>query len=104
MQDLLRRPNSPLAFLSPEARANLGTPRAKITHVLDITPWAVAKAAAIAAHRTQTGEGGPLAEIPQDLRARQLAREYFVRAPLPWSATPDSHDIVEVLAELPTSR
>jgi LmbE family N-acetylglucosaminyl deacetylase len=104
MQELLRRPNSPLAFLSPEARANLGTPRAEITHVLDITPWAVPKAAAIAAHQTQTGEGGPLAEIPQDLRARQLAREYFVRALLPWPSPPDSRDIVEVLTEFPTSR
>ena len=104
MRDLLERPNSPLEFLPADARASLGTPRAEISHVIDIGPWAAAKAAAIAAHRTQTGEGGPLAEIPPELRSRQLAREYFVRAPVPWPHTPGSPDIVEMLAEMPTAR
>ena len=98
MLDLMDRPDSPLASLSPEARANLGVPMAEITHVIDIAPWADRKRAAIAAHRTQTGEGGPLANIPAEAIERQLAREYFVNAPLPWSASRDTEDVIAALA------
>jgi N-acetyl-1-D-myo-inositol-2-amino-2-deoxy-alpha-D-glucopyranoside deacetylase len=98
MLEVLARPNSPLEFVSPEARTNLGTPSSEITDVVDITPWAPAKRAAIAAHRTQTGEGGPLAGIPPEVRASQLAREYFVRFPLPWSAPVESPDIIASLS------
>jgi LmbE family N-acetylglucosaminyl deacetylase len=98
MQALLDRPESPLASLSPEARDNLGTPMAEITHAVNIAPWADAKRAAIAAHRTQTGEGGPLAEVPPDAVARQLSAEYFVRATLPWEPGDDDSDIIATLA------
>jgi LmbE family N-acetylglucosaminyl deacetylase len=98
MLSLLDRPGSPLASLPDDARANLGVPFAEITHTVDIAPWAEAKRAAIAAHRTQTGEGGPLAGVPPEVRDRQLAREHFVRAPLPWTAASDGDDIIAALA------
>jgi LmbE family N-acetylglucosaminyl deacetylase len=93
------RPNSPLRSLSAEDRANVGTPRSQITHKIDITPWSERKRAAIAAHRTQTAEGGPLSGIPPEVREWQLAYEYFVRAPLPWSSleSRDADDIIAVL-------
>jgi N-acetyl-1-D-myo-inositol-2-amino-2-deoxy-alpha-D-glucopyranoside deacetylase len=94
------RPNSPLRSLSAEDRANVGTPRSQITHKIDITPWAERKRAAIAAHRTQTAEGGPLSGIPPEVREWQLAYEHFVRAPLPWSSpeSRDAGDIITLLA------
>ena len=99
LQNILDRPGSPLAFLPPGARDNLGTPLAEITHTVDITPWSDAKRAAIAAHVTQTGEGGPLQHIPPEATERQLRREYFVRATLPWAADDDRNtDIISLLA------
>jgi LmbE family N-acetylglucosaminyl deacetylase len=99
LTDLLNRPGSPLASMPPEARDNLGTPLAEITHIVEITSWADAKRAAIAAHVTQTGKGGPLQHIPPEALERQLQREYFVRAPLPWTADePAAQDIISLLA------
>ena len=97
---LFDRPNSPLSSLPEDARANLGTPRSQITHGITIEPWRDSKRAAIAAHRTQTAEGGPLAGIPPEVIEWQLAWEYFVRAPLPWSSPEDqvTGDIIAVLA------
>jgi N-acetyl-1-D-myo-inositol-2-amino-2-deoxy-alpha-D-glucopyranoside deacetylase len=92
MLAMLERPDSPLQSLSPAARANLGTPRADITHVIDISRWAEKKRVAIGAHRTQTGEGGPLSNMPQEVVERRLAREFFVRAPLPWSSREPQDD------------
>ena len=102
MLALVDRPDSPLQSLSPAARANLGTPGADITHVIEVGPWAERKRAAITSHGTQTGEGGPLADMPQEVVDRRLAREFFVRAPLPWSSGADEEhgesDIITVLA------
>ncbi len=101
MLEMLERPDSPLQSLSPAALANLGTPRADITHVIDIGPWAEKKRAAIAAHLTQTGEGGPLAGIPLEALERRLAHEYFVRAPLPWSSPETQEDEeLDIIASL----
>jgi N-acetyl-1-D-myo-inositol-2-amino-2-deoxy-alpha-D-glucopyranoside deacetylase len=104
MLAMLERPNSPLEFVPVAARANLGTPRADITHAVDIRPWASAKHAAIEAHRTQTGEGGPLASIPPEERNRRLEREYFVKFPLPWDRANDENDIIAELARRTDSR
>ena len=100
MLALFDRPNSPLQSLPAEARANLGTPRSEITHTIAIESWAERKRAAIASHRTQTAEGGPLAGIPDEVRDWQLSYEYFVRAPLPWSSPENeiADDIIAVLA------
>jgi LmbE family N-acetylglucosaminyl deacetylase len=99
MLTLFDRPDSPLRSLPEDARANLGTPRSEITHSITIEPWRESKRAAIAAHRTQTAEGGPLAGIAPEVREWQLSSEYFVRAPLPWSSPEDdASDIIAALA------
>ena len=98
MQALLERPNSPLAWMTPEMRANLGTPRAEITHTLDLSPWAERKREAIFAHRTQIAPGGPLSDITPEQIERWLSREFFVRATLPWPAAGGIDDIVTELA------
>jgi N-acetyl-1-D-myo-inositol-2-amino-2-deoxy-alpha-D-glucopyranoside deacetylase len=100
MLALLDRPNSPLRSLPVDARAHLGTPRSQITHTINIEPWQASKRAAIASHRTQTAEGGPLAGIPPEVIESQLSAEYFVRVPLPWSSPEDdvSIDIIAALA------
>ena len=100
MLALFDRPNSPLRFLSEDARANLGTPRSQITHRINIEPWQARKRAAMASHRTQTAEGGPLAGIPPEVIEWQLSLEYFVRVPLPWSSPEDNDpsDIIALLA------
>ena len=100
MLALFERPNSPLRSLPEEARANLGTPRSEITHRVNIESWADSKRTAIASHRTQTAEGGPLDGVPPEVREWQLSHEYFVRAPLPWSSSEDAvaSDIIAVLA------
>jgi N-acetyl-1-D-myo-inositol-2-amino-2-deoxy-alpha-D-glucopyranoside deacetylase len=100
MLALFDRPDSPLRSLPEDARANLGTPRSEITHNVTIEPWRESKRAAIAAHRTQTAEGGPLAGTPPEVREWQLSTEYFVRAPLPWFSPEDdaASDIIAVLA------
>ena len=99
MLALFDRPNSPLRSLPEDARANLGTPRSEITHRINIESWRESKRAAIAAHRTQTAEGGPLAGIPPEVIEWQLAAEYFVRAPLPWSS-PEDDVASDIIAEL----
>ena len=100
MLALLDRPNSPLRSLPADARANLGTPRSQITHRINIEPWQASKRAAIASHRTQTAEGGPLAGIPPEVIESQLSSEYYVRVPLPWSSPEDEieGDIIASLA------
>ena len=77
-------PNSPFQWMEPAQRARLGTPRAEITTVIDIAPYREHKQRAIAAHVTQFGEGGPLADIPTEQREAALGREHFVRVALPW--------------------
>jgi N-acetyl-1-D-myo-inositol-2-amino-2-deoxy-alpha-D-glucopyranoside deacetylase len=99
MLALFDRPHSPLRSLPAGARANVGTPRAQITHRIDIRPWAERKRAAIASHRTQTAEGGPLSGVPPEAREWQLMDEYFVRLPLPWS-TPENSGSSDIIAEL----
>ena len=98
-------PGNPLESLPPEARARIGAPLAEITHAIEVSPWSERKRAAIAAHRTQTAEGGPLSEIPPDFIAMQMRREHFIRAPLPWSADENERaaDIIEILGAIPTA-
>lgn len=87
-----------LAGMSEQARANLGTPRDQITHEIDVSPWADRKRSAIAAHRTQTGDGGPLSALQAEFIAKQLVREHFVRAPLPWMVDQEQNDFLSFLA------
>jgi LmbE family N-acetylglucosaminyl deacetylase len=96
LEALLARPRSPLASISERARAKLGTPRAEITHSVDVSRWAQQKRDAFAAHRSQTGEGGPLSGSAPETLERRLIMEHFVRAALPWRA--EGVDIVEAVA------
>lgn len=98
MLRLLDRPGSPLGSISETARANLGMPKAEITHVVDTSRWADAKLAAFAAHHTQTGDGGPLSQIPPAILDERLGHEYFVRVPLPWSGDVAAPDLVDELS------
>lgn len=99
MQAMIDRPDGPLQDLAPGQREKLGTPIAEITTVVDISPYAEAKTRALTAHRTQTGDGGPLAGMPDEQRELMLSREQFVRVPLPWDdpAAPVT-DLVAALA------
>lgn len=100
MLAMLDRPNSPLASISAKALANLGVPRADITHTIDTRAWAQQKRAAIAAHTSQTGDGGPLDQIPAEAIEQRTAWEHFVRAPLPWAPDAASPDLLgQLLAE-----
>lgn len=89
---MLDAPGGPLRELGPEERARFGIPRAAITTWLDVSPWLPAKHRAILAHRTQTGEGGPLAALGGDRLHEFYRRETFVRAGLPWDAGADAGD------------
>lgn len=84
LQELMQRPNSPLASMPEEARQKLGTPRDQITHALDVGAWATQKRDAFLAHVSQTGAGGPLSGIDPEALGRRLQTEHLVRAPLPW--------------------
>lgn len=96
LEELLARPRSPLASISDRARANLGTPRAKITTIVDVSRWAQQKRDAFTAHLSQTGDGGPLSGTAPEALERRLTSEYFVRAALPWHA--HGVDIVAAVA------
>lgn len=104
MVAMLERAGGPLESISETARANLGTPTADISHFIDTTRWAEEKRAAFAAHRTQTGEGGPISDIPPDVLEERLGREFFVRANLPWSTEVDQPDLLDELATEHSSR
>ena len=95
--ELMERPNSPLASMPEEARQRLGTPRERITHVLDVSAWRTQKRDAFQAHVSQTGQGGPLSGIDDDALERRLQAEHFVRAPLPWD---DANDLDRVLRRI----
>ncbi|MFN8590866.1 MAG: PIG-L family deacetylase [Thermomicrobiales bacterium] len=96
LQAMAAADDGPLSWISPEWRSHLGTPTAQITHILDLSPWAPFKEAAIRAHRTQIAPGGPLSSMPEEARERWLSREHYVQAPL--SAAPGgTSDLLESL-------
>jgi LmbE family N-acetylglucosaminyl deacetylase len=84
IQERAAHRQGPFKEMSPERLALLGTPRAEITTVLDVSAYADRKRAALRSHRTQFGPNGPMSELPPDEVALILSREHFVRARLPW--------------------
>ena len=74
----------------------MGTPREAIDTWIDVSPWAEQKRRALLAHLTQTGEGGPIAEVSDEVMRKRLSRETFVRAPLPWDGA--AGDVVAAIA------
>jgi LmbE family N-acetylglucosaminyl deacetylase len=79
--------------------AAFGAEEEAITTVLDVSPFLSAKLAALRMHRTQLGPEHLLSAMPDEVAARLLAREYFVRLEAP-GASPEW--LLEV-THLPTS-
>lgn len=98
LQALFERRGKPGNGMPEELHARMGVPREEITHWIDISRWGAGKLAAIAAHRTQTGEGGPVAHLPEDDLRIRLGRETFVKVPLPWREPPGREDALEEIA------
>jgi N-acetyl-1-D-myo-inositol-2-amino-2-deoxy-alpha-D-glucopyranoside deacetylase len=95
---LFEQRNNPGNGMPAEMHALMGTPREEITHWLDISRHGPAKHAAYLAHRTQTGDGGPIAGLDQAELDRRLSRETYVQV----SGQGGEQDLIERLAaELP---
>jgi LmbE family N-acetylglucosaminyl deacetylase len=76
-----------------EAQLNtIGTPRAEITHVFDLRPYAAEKVRIMRAHPTQL-PFQPEPGSPFDPATRpNIGKESFRRIPLPWNAAGDEPD------------
>ncbi|HEU0113144.1 MAG TPA: PIG-L family deacetylase [Thermomicrobiales bacterium] len=85
---MLDAPDSPLPEAEHRDRERFGTPRAEITDWIDVSPWFAAKQVAMRAHRSQTGDGAPLAMLTDPRMQAFYQRETFVQAPLPWNSAP----------------
>jgi LmbE family N-acetylglucosaminyl deacetylase len=79
--------------------AAFGAEERTITTVLDVGSFLSAKLAALRAHRTQLGSDHVLSTMPDDLAAKLMAREYFVRLQPPET----SRDWLRDVTHLPTS-
>jgi LmbE family N-acetylglucosaminyl deacetylase len=77
-----------------------GAPEETITTVLDVSAHLETKLAALGAHRTQLGSDHLLSNLPPDLAATLLGREYFVELRSPAG----SADWLAAAANLPTSQ
>ncbi|MGI9254533.1 MAG: hypothetical protein ACR2J8_12360, partial [Thermomicrobiales bacterium] len=77
---MFARRDKPGNGMPEERHALMGTPEEEITHWIDVARHSRAKHAAIVAHRTQTGEGGPIAGLVGADLERRLSRETFVLA------------------------
>ena len=76
-----------------------GAEEEAITTVLDVSSFLSAKLAALRTHRSQLGSEHVLSTMPDEVAAKLLAREYFVRLRSPG----DSQDWLLKVTHLPTS-
>lgn len=81
---LADHPDQPLGAISGQARNNLGTPTADITHWLDVSPWIDVKRRVLASHATQFDPDAVLNPDPDTSLFQGLGAEMFVRRPLSW--------------------
>ena len=88
-------PNSPLANTPAEVLRTFGTPSDQITTWMDIRAYQDRKLAALRAHRSQVGDDGPFADMPEEDRKMWLSIETARVVPLPWNPEP-----TDVLAEI----
>jgi len=69
--------------MDPDAPADdgnpFGTPEAELTHSVDVSAWVMAKRQAIACHRSQIGDAGFFASMPEDAFAMAFGTEWFIR-------------------------
>jgi N-acetyl-1-D-myo-inositol-2-amino-2-deoxy-alpha-D-glucopyranoside deacetylase len=82
-------PRSPFHSMPPEALATFGTPDAEISTKLDVSAQVERKRAAIRAHRTQIGDDGPWAGLPEAEVEQFTQTESLRLVPLPWNPTPE---------------
>ena len=76
-EQFLAMPDNPFSYETPERLALMGTPDSEITHILDISAFGDHKMRAMAAHRTQFGDDGPMQSFDPAVRDRFLNREAF---------------------------
>jgi LmbE family N-acetylglucosaminyl deacetylase len=88
-------PNSPLANTPAEVLKTFGTPSDQITTWMDIRAYRDRKLAALQAHRSQVGDNGPFADMPEEDRKMWLSIETARVVPLPWNPEP-----IDVLAQI----
>lgn len=91
--------------LRPEDWARAWTPRAEITHRVDVRPWLDAKLTALRAHASQTGGDSPrtlgaILALPRPVRRAALGHEHFVdpALPRPRRRADVRHDVLEGVA------
>jgi N-acetyl-1-D-myo-inositol-2-amino-2-deoxy-alpha-D-glucopyranoside deacetylase len=96
--EMSSRPNNPFVDFSDEALNRMGTPREEITTFVNVRPWLERKRAAMAAHRTQFGDEGPLNRLAPDEVDAFLSTEHFVRVPLPWDDSTGPFDPLATLS------
>jgi len=101
MQELARQAGGAFTGMTDEMLATFGTPRAEITTEVEVTPYLDRKWAAIMAHLTQMGEGGPLSHLPRDVVRETMRHEYFTLVPLPWAAA-DGDPLAELSSQADT--
>ena len=87
----------PFADMDQSTVATMGTPSAEIDVWVNVAPYVERKSAAIMAHRTQMGEGGPMADLPSEVVTGLMAVESFCRPELPW--TTPARGLLELLPE-----
>lgn len=102
---MMERRGKPGNGMPVEWHQKMGVPREEIDTWIEISPWANQKMAAMLAHRSQTGEGGPLAGLAEADAQLRLSRESFVRVPLPWQPAGELPDdpVARLAAERPAA-
>jgi N-acetyl-1-D-myo-inositol-2-amino-2-deoxy-alpha-D-glucopyranoside deacetylase len=102
-KEIAERPDSRFSDITPEQLAQMGTPLAEITTIVEIGPYVERKREVMAAHRTQFGDDGPLRDLPRDEANLWLSREHFVRVALPWDDPLAPFDPFPLLSRTPVS-
>jgi LmbE family N-acetylglucosaminyl deacetylase len=89
-----QRLSGPFAGTPAEAIARMGTPRAEITHVFDVSPYLSTKLRVINNHATQLpqNEKGPANDIAM---RPWLTRESIAIRPLPWDDATEHGDLLD---------
>lgn len=96
-EEMAARKVGPFASMDQSEVATMGTPSDEIDVWTDVAPYVERKSAAIMAHRTQMGEGGPMADLPANVVTALMAVESFCRPDLPW--TTPKRGLLEQLPE-----
>jgi len=77
VEEMSKRTTGPYVGKTPEELAKFGTPEDQITTKIDVSAQLDRKLAALLAHRTQFGTGGPLSDLPVERRRELMSTERF---------------------------